>query len=468
MNLLSPSLQMKILSRPTDTLLKSQNPNWDRDDVTLIKSIDTLRPDIPLPKSFDGRKVWAGLITPPKNQGTCGSCWAFAATGVLADRFNIQSMGLMHVDLSPAKLILCDQRGREFLITHPERQRELLAEVEIEGNKESACFGNSLYDAWRYLFIIGTNTSECVPYNKEYGLYHKLDKLGSFTDIEKMPTCSQVTGVLGDMCADFTFNEYTSEEIGTPARFYRALHFYSIAGVPKDDGSEKNIRHNIYTWGPVSSGMKVYPDFYTFDPKTEIYQWNGRGPQVGGHAVEIIGWGTENNKDFWIIKNSWGTEWGDGGYFRMVRGINNCEIEENVITGIPDYFFPLTYKPPAAYIWGETPQMTAKKRSKDISPRESAGGIDPETGYTRRIMTVMPWVVFSRPVKIEDLPNYNKWIAGIDAAIDKRVRFQARINAKNTDIKYGNQSLNTILVLFFVLIGLLIIVTIIYFQFREK
>lgn len=95
---------------------------------------------------------------------------AFASTGVLADRFNIQSMGLVHLDLSPAKLILCDDRGRKFLVKHPERQRELLATVEVEGNKESACFGNSLHNTWRYLFIIGTNTSKCVPYNEQYGL----------------------------------------------------------------------------------------------------------------------------------------------------------------------------------------------------------------------------------------------------------------------------------------------------------
>ena len=91
MNLLSPILQSKIKSRPTDTLVRSQNPNWGKDDLTMIKSVDTIRPNIELPKSFDGREVWKGLITPPKNQGTCGSCWAFASTGVLADRFNIQS-----------------------------------------------------------------------------------------------------------------------------------------------------------------------------------------------------------------------------------------------------------------------------------------------------------------------------------------------------------------------------------------
>ena len=462
MNLLSPSLQMKIKSRPMDTLVRSQHSNSERHLVPLIKTVDTTRPDIHIPKSFDGRQVWTGLITPPKNQGTCGSCWAFASTGVLADCFNIQSMGLMHVDLSPAKLILCDQRGRELTVKHPERQRELITTVEVDGNSENACFGNSLHDAWRYLFINGTNTSECVPYDNEYGIYNKLEKLGSFTDTQKMPTCSQVTGVLRDMCSDFTFNEYNSEENGTPARFYRALHFYAIAGVPADGGSEKNIRHNIYTRGPVTSGMKIYSDFYTFDPTKEIYKWNGEGPQVGGHAIEILGWGTENNEDYW------GTEWGDGGYFRMVRGSNNCEVEENVITGVPDYFFPLTYNQPDSYIWAETPEMTVQKRLIDASPRESAGGIDPESGYTRRIMATMTWVDFSLPIHIEDLPNYNKWIAGIDGTVEKRAQFQAIVNEKNINIKYDNQSFNTVLVLFFVLISLLIIVTVIYFKYHRK
>ena len=65
-------------------------------------------------KNFDGRNVWKNLITPPLNQGNCGSCWAFAATSTLADRFSIQSQGKLKVKLSPTKLILCNTLNKDL------------------------------------------------------------------------------------------------------------------------------------------------------------------------------------------------------------------------------------------------------------------------------------------------------------------------------------------------------------------
>ena len=99
-----------------------------------------------------------------------------------------------------------------------------------------------------------------------------------------------------------------------------------MAGTPKDGGNEKNIRYNIFKWGPVSTSFAIYPDFYEFDAKNNIYEWNGKGPQVGGHAVELVGWGIENNIKYWIIKNSWGTNWGDKGYMKLRRGVGACQI----------------------------------------------------------------------------------------------------------------------------------------------
>jgi hypothetical protein len=463
MDNLSSELQTKIKERPTNTTIRSDSDIINNDHLELLKSFDIQDSTFELPIVFDGRIVWKGLLTKPKNQGSCGSCWAFATTSCLADRFNIHSMGLMNIDLSAAKLILCDLQGKEYNIIHPELHQDLVAKAEFTSILNSACFGNSLLDAWRYLYIIGTNTSECFPYSKNYGTFEQPTGLGSFTIPEKMPICSQVTGILGDMCTDFTFDVHSSSETGTPARFYKTLHIYAIAGTKKDVGCDKNIMSNIFRWGPVSAGMKIYPDFYTFNPITTIYKWNGVGPDLGGHAVEIVGWGEENDTMYWIIKNSWGEQWGDNGYFRMIRGVNNCEIEENIITGIPDFFYSLGYDTPVKYLWTESEKSVQKRNLLATLTLETTGGINIETGYTRRVMATMSWVNISRPVELEDLPNYSKWIAGIDGSPRNISIYQTKIKSKYYKSMYRKQSLYTIMIVLCILVGLLIISGMIYY-----
>ncbi len=460
MNTMSANLKAKIEARPTDTMLRSENTENDEvRHMELIKSVDTPDNNIELPVQFDGRIVWEGLLSPVTDQGLCGSCWAFASTSTLADRFNIQSMGMMHVELSAARLILCD-RTTESDIDHPEMEREKVGKRQRRSAKIYACHGNTLADAWRYLYTYGTNTRECMPYNKKYNLYDELDKsesLGSFSEPEKMPICSDVAGIMGDMCSDFTFDKYNSEETGTPARFYKALHFYAIAGVPIDGGNEYHIRYNIFRWGPVSTSFAVYPDFYTFDASNTIYEWDGNGEQVGGHAVEIVGWGTDKGKDYWIIENSWGVEWGDKGFFRMARGTNNCQLEENIITGIPDYFFPLTYNIKSmGLIWSESKKSINERRINSIDTSTSGGGIDPTTGYSRRVMAIMPWIKYDKPIEHENLPDYTKWIAGIDSNITHRPKKERKhINSQYINkFIYPVIAVLGILGIFLILLGL--------------
>lgn len=68
--------------------------------------------------------------------------------------------------------------------------------------------------------------------------------------------------------------------------------------------------------------------------KSGVYK-HVSGQQLGGHAVKIYGWGTENGEDYWLIANSWSSEWGETGSFRILRGTNECGIEAGVVGGLP-------------------------------------------------------------------------------------------------------------------------------------
>ena len=504
---LSAPLRAKIEARPTETHLISEDPTASAELLSVLKLPKYGEDSARLPPHFDGRKTWRGLLTPVRNQGSCGSCWAFASTTTLADRFNIQAVGLMHVELSAAKLILCDWKGLELRLDHPEiPDQELSAKKDImrQEAQTGACFGNSLVDACRYLYQIGTPTEECVPYNKSYGSAQDFQKLGAFKSSQsagQLPLCSKLAGPLGDMCAGYGLDQRTGEETGVPERFYRCLHYYGLYGtqnlkhgnhhgkqanegqVQKNAG-EWQIRDEIWIWGPVASAFKVYPDFYTFDPKNEVYEWDGKGLQVGGHAIEIVGWGETDKKQYWIIRNSWGTKWGDGGYFRMVRGKDNCELESNCIALVPDYFYPLGFELTRTDIGkGQAAPQTQRGRfaalaaltggpmtkertviAEDITT--TAGGIDPTTGYTRRVMAKMPWVNFKRPVALDDLPNWGHFIAAKDASVANRKKYQNALREKNSDIRYSSQT-QQIYITMVVLLGLSLLAILILLLVRS-
>lgn len=59
------------------------------------------------------------------------------------------------------------------------------------------------------------------------------------------------------------------------------------------------------------------------------------GKILGGHAVRMVGWGVDDDIPYWLIANSWNTDWGDHGYFKIKRGNNECGIEDEISSGIP-------------------------------------------------------------------------------------------------------------------------------------
>lgn len=130
--------------------------------------------------------------------------------------------------------------------------------------------------------------------------------------------------------------EYTAPACSTTcnpeytANTYKAdKHFGATA---KTATGVQNYINEISTNGPVVTTFTVYEDFYSY--KTGIYQHVWGGP-VGGHAVKFVGYGTQDGTDYWLIANSWDYSWGEGGFFQMIRGKNNCGIENMIYFGQP-------------------------------------------------------------------------------------------------------------------------------------
>ena len=90
----------------------------------------------------------------------------------------------------------------------------------------------------------------------------------------------------------------------------------------------EDVKLEILTNGPVETGFMVYEDFIGYE--SGVYKYT-EGSLLGGHAVKIIGWGTENGVSHWIAANSWGEGWGENGFFRIQEG--ECKFEAQVITG---------------------------------------------------------------------------------------------------------------------------------------
>jgi cathepsin B len=91
----------------------------------------------------------------------------------------------------------------------------------------------------------------------------------------------------------------------------------------------------MFAHGPVEACFDVYEDFLGY--KSGVYS-HQTGDYLGGHCVKCIGWGVDSNGDpYWLCNNSWTTTWGDKGQFKILRGSDECGIEDDVVAGTPAY-----------------------------------------------------------------------------------------------------------------------------------
>jgi cathepsin X len=87
---------------------------------------------------------------------------------------------------------------------------------------------------------------------------------------------------------------------------------------------EENMMQEIFQRGPIACGIAVPESLEAY--KGGIYE-DDTGDMDIVHDISVVGYGVENGVKFWTVRNSWGSHWGEDGFFRVVRGINNLNIE---------------------------------------------------------------------------------------------------------------------------------------------
>jgi len=243
-----------------------------------------------LPDNFDSRLQWPNCasIKAIRDQSACGSCFAFGAVEAMSDRICIALK--INVSLSAADAAFCcDSCG-------------------------DGCDGGYPSAVWSYWQDNGIVEEGCWPY--------------------PFASCDHHQNHSGNPCPS---NEYPSADCPTSCDSswngpswggdrHKAERVYTI-----DDG-EAAIMKEIMTKGPVETAFTVYADFLSYTGGVYQYTW---GDELGGHAVKIIGWGVQNGVKYWTVANSWNVHFGEKGFFRIIRGVDNCGFEDEVNGGDP-------------------------------------------------------------------------------------------------------------------------------------
>jgi cathepsin H len=91
-------------------------------------------------------------------------------------------------------------------------------------------------------------------------------------------------------------------------------------------GAEDELKNAVGLVRPVSVAFEVIDGFRMYKSGVYTSDHCGTTPMDVNHAVLAVGYGVENGVPYWLIKNSWGADWGDNGYFKMEMGKNMCGI----------------------------------------------------------------------------------------------------------------------------------------------
>ena len=216
-----------------------------------------------LPESFDWRRNGGDWTTPVRDQGEeCGSCWAYATISVMESYWKIKEHdSKIPIGLSEQYLISCDR-------------------------DDSGCDGGDFETAMPYLV-------DTPGPDGQIGVVPRSD----YPYSEKQTSCKDLSGL----------PRYRADK-------------WAYVNASADEGAENSVppvdelKAAIFLKGPIAVGVQ---DDDEFDNYTGGIFYTDAQYEDTNHAVVLVGWGTEDGGEYFIGKNSAGTEWGEDGWFRI-------------------------------------------------------------------------------------------------------------------------------------------------------
>jgi cathepsin X len=249
-----------------------------------------------LPKNWDWRNInGTSYVSWSRNQHIpvyCGSCWAHGTTSALADRFNIllKDHNPTPVGLNPQVMVNCQAGGD--------------------------CGGGDPSGVYDYAYQFGIPDSSCEQY-----VARDLDS----------PTCHPI-----DVCRDCHGPPPPEGDSGikncwavTNYKKYYASEYYSVSGPDE-------MKAELFKNGPIGCGIDATDGFEAYEGG--IYSERNDWSMIN-HEISVLGYGFDEDTqtEYWIGRNSWGTYWGEHGFFRIKMYEDNLAIEDDCIAAIPSF-----------------------------------------------------------------------------------------------------------------------------------
>ena len=237
----------------------------------------------------------AGVVTPVKNQGQCGSCWAFSATSQIESDWAVAGNAL--VEFSPQQVIACD--------------------TQVDG-----CGGGWPYSAYQYL-MTGNATAGLA---NAWAWPYEQSMLPEDTCLD--PNCTQKC-TMRDL-AQIVTHTFAAGDVATVDGWGYVIERCESGSC--DDQPLGELMHYVETRGPASICVNAQR---WFDYQSGVLSSVACGGHKAGnldHCVQVVGYNASAAQPYWIVRNQWDTIWGHDGYIFLEMSDNNTCGIGNMVT----------------------------------------------------------------------------------------------------------------------------------------